>query len=225
MLEVEAGNKTGIYYITVSNLPFNTQWTELKDFVRTVCEVDYVVVFNASTHAWVRVLGYEDYRKAFQLLNGGVFKGRHLVADCRNASQRISIRTLVDVGQPLRGPGFTTSPGALPDYAREYVHTDGYCEPLEAVMDGVGLEGYTYGYVGHPCGYTTGEYWPGRVYDEQTDANSRQGHDAKKTNDKGKHDKDKDKAKEREKGPVVPVIVNGSNNRRDFKADKKKKKQ
>lgn len=110
-------------------------------------------------------------------------------------------------------------------------------------MDGVGLEGYTYGYVGHPCGYTTGEYWPGRVYDEQTDANSRQGestvvspvwvqcrtnwigHDAKKTNDKGKHDKDKDKAKEREKGPVVPVIVNGSNNRRDFKADKKKKKQ
>lgn len=47
-------------------LPFNTQWTELKDFVRTVCEVDYVVVFNASTHAWVRVLGYEDYRKAFR---------------------------------------------------------------------------------------------------------------------------------------------------------------
>lgn len=90
MLEVEPGNKTGIYYITVSNvrcsiheaellllldrseitdkmqLPFNTQWMELKDFVRTVCEVDYVEVFNASTHAWVRVLGYEDYVKAFR---------------------------------------------------------------------------------------------------------------------------------------------------------------
>ena len=47
-------------------LPFNTQWTELKDFVRTVCEVDYVEVFNASTHAWVRVLGYQDYCKAFR---------------------------------------------------------------------------------------------------------------------------------------------------------------
>lgn len=47
-------------------LPFNTQWTELKDFVRTVCEVDYVEVFNASTHAWVRIHGYEDYRKAFR---------------------------------------------------------------------------------------------------------------------------------------------------------------
>ena len=47
-------------------LPFNTQWTELKDFIRTVCEVDYVEVFNASTHAWVRVLGYQDYCKAFR---------------------------------------------------------------------------------------------------------------------------------------------------------------
>ena len=33
-----------------------------------MCEVDYVEVFNASTHAWVRVRGYEDYRRAFREL-------------------------------------------------------------------------------------------------------------------------------------------------------------
>ncbi|SPO02740.1 uncharacterized protein DNG_05415 [Cephalotrichum gorgonifer] len=129
MLEVEAGNKTGIYHITVSNLPFNTQWTELKDFVRTVCEVDYVEVFNASTHAWVRVLGYEDYCKAFQLLNGGVFKGRYLVADCRNANEKISIRTLVDVGQPLHRWTVASSPGPAPSYAPERVQVRASLKP------------------------------------------------------------------------------------------------
>lgn len=54
-----------------------------------------------------------------ELLNGGVFKGRYLVADCRNASERISIRTLVDMGQPARGRGFTSSSGTAPGYARE----------------------------------------------------------------------------------------------------------
>ena len=56
-----------------------------------------------------------------ELLNGGVFKGRHLVADCRNASERISIRTLVDVGQPARGRAFTSASGntAPPGYAHE----------------------------------------------------------------------------------------------------------
>ncbi|CAI4219509.1 unnamed protein product [Parascedosporium putredinis] len=87
MLEVEAGNKTGVYYITVSNLPFSAQWKDLKDYVRTVCEVDHVEVFSASTHAWVKVIGYEQYRRAFG----------------ENEKERISIRTQADSGKSESG--------------------------------------------------------------------------------------------------------------------------
>lgn len=126
-----------------------------------------------------------------ELLNGGIFKGRHLVADCRNANQRISIRTLVDVGQPLRSQNFMASSGPLAGYSHDHLHvshnrlegrdkdgltgnvqTDGYYESLEPLMDGLELESYPYGYGGYQCGYSTGEYWPSSV-EPPTETHSR----------------------------------------------------
>lgn len=52
-----------------------------------------------------------------------------------------------------------------------------------------------------------------------------QGHKSKKKKRKGRkehNDKDNGKERDREKGPAVPIIVNGSSNRHE-KAEKKKR--
>jgi hypothetical protein len=46
-------------------LPWLTAWIQLKDFVRTVCEVDHVEIFPGSTSGWVRVKGHENFKAAF----------------------------------------------------------------------------------------------------------------------------------------------------------------
>jgi hypothetical protein len=63
--DVGPGNKTGIYYITVCNLPFGTSWQGLKDFIRDVCKVDHVQVFDTSTSGWVRLCGRHNFEKAW----------------------------------------------------------------------------------------------------------------------------------------------------------------
>ncbi|KAI1212861.1 uncharacterized protein F4807DRAFT_302277 [Annulohypoxylon truncatum] len=90
--EVLPGNKTNLYYILVSNLPWQTSWQQLKDHVRTVCAVDRVEVFNESTSGWVSVRGRENYDAALQLLDGGIFNGRPLFANGKNVSESIMIR-------------------------------------------------------------------------------------------------------------------------------------
>ncbi|KAF3022458.1 hypothetical protein E8E14_009577 [Neopestalotiopsis sp. 37M] len=51
---VGPGNVTGLYYILVSNLPWQTSWKQVKDHVRTVCSsVERVEIFNESTSGWV----------------------------------------------------------------------------------------------------------------------------------------------------------------------------
>ncbi|KAL7626996.1 hypothetical protein AAE478_003772 [Parahypoxylon ruwenzoriense] len=86
--KVAPGIQTNLYYILVSN--------QLKDHVRTVCTVERVEVFNESTSGWVSVRGRENYDAALRLLNGGVFNGRALLADGKNATETIMIRELVD---------------------------------------------------------------------------------------------------------------------------------
>ncbi|KAI1464675.1 uncharacterized protein F4812DRAFT_466915 [Daldinia caldariorum] len=95
--KVSPGNQTNIYYILVSNLPWQTSWQQLKDHVRTVSAVERVEVFNESTSGWVSVRGRENYDAALHLLNGGVFNGRALLADGKNATESIMIREPVDV--------------------------------------------------------------------------------------------------------------------------------
>ncbi|KAI5864467.1 hypothetical protein GGS23DRAFT_604120 [Durotheca rogersii] len=100
--KVAPGIQTNLYYILVSNLPWQTSWQQLKDHVRSVCAVERVEVFNESTSGWVSVWGRENYDAALRLLNGGVFNGRALLADGKNATETIMIRELVS---PSNTPG------------------------------------------------------------------------------------------------------------------------
>ncbi|KAJ4141039.1 hypothetical protein NW768_000246 [Fusarium equiseti] len=110
--DVAPGNETGIYYITICNLPFGTSWQQLKDWTRTACVVDHIEVFQGSTSGWVRVKGRENFENAWSkeilpksasvgvdmtagLLNGGIFNGRLIVASDKNRSHSIKIRELV----------------------------------------------------------------------------------------------------------------------------------
>ncbi|KAI1457669.1 hypothetical protein F4805DRAFT_169365 [Annulohypoxylon moriforme] len=122
--KVLPGKKTNLYYILVSNLPWQTSWQQLKDHVRTVCPVDRVEVFNESTSGWVSVRGRENYDAALQLLNGGIFGGRALLADGKNSSETIMIRETVKASKTVTGSSKTTSkavtkavPKALPKTA------------------------------------------------------------------------------------------------------------
>ncbi|KAI1078412.1 hypothetical protein F5B20DRAFT_582332 [Whalleya microplaca] len=114
---VPPGSQTNLYHIIVSNLPWQTSWQQLKDHVRTVCNVERVEVFNDSTSGWVAVRGRENYDAAFRLLNGGVFNGRALIADGKNATEPKMIKELIDTSanngsspRTPRTPRFTTSP-------------------------------------------------------------------------------------------------------------------
>ncbi|KAF4452277.1 hypothetical protein F53441_4872 [Fusarium austroafricanum] len=119
--DVGPGDETGIYYITICNLPFGTSWQELKDWTRPVCAVDHVEVFQNSTSGWVRVRGRENFERAWGKskstpqayydtnktagrLNGGVFKGRSIIASDKNRRHSIKIKELATPpqGAPLQ---------------------------------------------------------------------------------------------------------------------------
>ncbi|KAJ4268455.1 hypothetical protein NW762_002518 [Fusarium torreyae] len=99
--DVGPGDKTGIYYITICNLPFGTSWQQLKDWTRTACVVDHIEVFQGSTSGWVRVRGKENFDKAWGLLNGGVFNGRSIIASDKNRKESIKIKELMNKPQPV----------------------------------------------------------------------------------------------------------------------------
>ncbi|KAM0482836.1 hypothetical protein ACHAP7_003937 [Fusarium lateritium] len=67
--DVGPGDETGIYYITICNLPFGTSWQQLKDWTRTACVVDHIEVFQSSTSGWVRVRGRENFERAWVFAN------------------------------------------------------------------------------------------------------------------------------------------------------------
>jgi hypothetical protein len=69
MSPVPAGDLTGIYYIIIAGLPWQTSWQKLKDFARNQqpdgswLEVDHAFVYPDSTNGWVRVKGKADFLK------------------------------------------------------------------------------------------------------------------------------------------------------------------
>jgi hypothetical protein len=79
---IPPGNKTGVYYIVVAGLPWNTSWQSLKDFAKRVSDgtqlnIDYAMVYPASTDGWVRVVGLKPFRKVLgKFENAGLFQGR-----------------------------------------------------------------------------------------------------------------------------------------------------
>lgn len=117
---VGPGNVTGLYYILVSNLPWQTSWKQVKDHVRTVCSsVERVEIFNESTSGWVCVRGRENFRAAMRHLGSTPFQDRPMFIDGRNAKEEIPIKRLV--GGPERLPASPRSP-RTPRTAPQLMH-------------------------------------------------------------------------------------------------------
>jgi hypothetical protein len=76
MAPVPPGDKTGLYYILVANLPWSCTWQKLKDHTRnhpdgTFINVDHAYVYPSSSssamcsgYGWVRIIGKLDFKKA-----------------------------------------------------------------------------------------------------------------------------------------------------------------
>ncbi|KPM40667.1 hypothetical protein AK830_g5915 [Neonectria ditissima] len=90
--DVGAGNQTGVYYIPICNLPFGTSWKDLKDWIGPACAVEGIEVFPKSTSGWVCLNGKDNFERAWRLLNGGVFKGRSIIASDKNRTEPIKIK-------------------------------------------------------------------------------------------------------------------------------------
>ncbi|KAF7556070.1 hypothetical protein G7046_g6404 [Stylonectria norvegica] len=125
LADVAPGNETGVYYITICNLPFGTTWQELKDWIRSACAVDHIEVFDSSTSGWVRVNGRHNFEKAWALLNGGVFRGRCIIASDRNRNETIKIKEFAE-----------TSAAGSHSQAPRYRHTppNQYVSPTSLMM-------------------------------------------------------------------------------------------
>ncbi|KAG6040877.1 hypothetical protein E4U41_006789 [Claviceps citrina] len=96
MVDVEPGEKTGIYYMPICNLPFGTSWQDLKDWLRVDCDVDHVELFQSSTSGWIRLRGEENFNKAWTRLKNEYFRNRGIIASDKNRTESIKIKGLVD---------------------------------------------------------------------------------------------------------------------------------
>ncbi|KAF6827021.1 hypothetical protein CMUS01_09179 [Colletotrichum musicola] len=93
---VPPGPETGVYYIPICNLPFDTKWRPLKEWLCNDCEVDYVQVFTISTSGWIRVLGPYNFYAACDRMKEGVFNGRRIMYDDRNLTSPVLIKDVLD---------------------------------------------------------------------------------------------------------------------------------
>ncbi|KAH8663411.1 hypothetical protein BGZ60DRAFT_432572 [Tricladium varicosporioides] len=97
---VPPGFLTGLFYIVVSGLPWNTSWQDLKDYSRgplddgSFLTIDCVMVYPGTTDGWVRVWGREEFLKVLARLDGGIMKHKGLIADGRNATEWLTLKSL-----------------------------------------------------------------------------------------------------------------------------------
>ncbi|KAM0251120.1 hypothetical protein ACHAQJ_008326 [Trichoderma viride] len=91
-IDVEPGDKTGVYYVTFCNLPFGSKWQELKDWLSGSCIVDFVELFSVSSSGWIRLEGKENFETSLAYIKSQPFKDRHIFFDARNKSEAIKIR-------------------------------------------------------------------------------------------------------------------------------------
>ncbi|KAL7911202.1 hypothetical protein GGI35DRAFT_478570 [Trichoderma velutinum] len=89
---VEPGDMTGDYYILFSNLPFNSTWQEVKDWVSASCPVDFVEVFPVSCSGWIRLKGKGNFMIALTYMDNEPFKDRCVIVDGRNETECVNIR-------------------------------------------------------------------------------------------------------------------------------------
>ncbi|KAG9242020.1 hypothetical protein BJ878DRAFT_193317 [Calycina marina] len=114
MVQVAAGDITGLYYIPVANLPWGCTWQMLKDFARNssggeLLDIDHALVNSGSKTGWVRVKGKENFRKALTHLNGGVLEHRCMIADGRNEMQTLTLCDTVAGPPPQRHQGSSSN--------------------------------------------------------------------------------------------------------------------
>ncbi|KAG6006914.1 hypothetical protein E4U43_000385 [Claviceps pusilla] len=107
MTDVEPGEKTGIYYMPICNLPFGTSWQDFKDWLRVDCDVDHVELFQSSTSGWIRLRGEKNFNKAWTRLKKEYFRNRAIIASDKNRTESIKVKELVDsrvaqFGTPIR---------------------------------------------------------------------------------------------------------------------------
>ncbi|KAI1180379.1 hypothetical protein F4777DRAFT_313182 [Nemania sp. FL0916] len=126
---VPPGNITGYYYIPFANLPWHTSWQELKDHIRTVCSVERVEINDNNTGGHVVLKGRANFDAALgmvvqqhscqsvwkstnstlELLNGGAFNDRALIADGRNADSWVLVMRHMDYPPPSPQSPMATS--------------------------------------------------------------------------------------------------------------------
>ncbi|KAK0100483.1 hypothetical protein ONS95_008432 [Cadophora gregata] len=108
------GSKTGVYYIPVCNLPWNTTWKKLKDHSRNrqpdgsglaILQAN-VYPGSTSTSGWVSVQGLADFRAAVDHLNHSAMEdhpraARTLQADGRNETCPVMLK---DTTSPSPSP-------------------------------------------------------------------------------------------------------------------------
>lgn len=76
-------------------LPFTVSWQQIKDYVRQVCDVDHVEVFQKSTSGWVRVKGRENFGKAFSMT---LSFSHHETSLCEMVCMVTRVCAVVDAG-------------------------------------------------------------------------------------------------------------------------------
>ncbi|KAL3424761.1 hypothetical protein PVAG01_04042 [Phlyctema vagabunda] len=96
-----AGNITGLYYIPIAGLPWNTTWQALKDFVRnhpdgTCLQVERAHVYQnngvAATDGYVCLRGSEHFHKAMSFLQGARLGSQYLMVIGTNETSTINLR-------------------------------------------------------------------------------------------------------------------------------------
>ncbi|KAI9050227.1 hypothetical protein LZ554_006366 [Drepanopeziza brunnea f. sp. 'monogermtubi'] len=135
MPEVLPGNLTGLYYISLGNLPWNLTWRQLKDFARnrqpdgSCIAIEHAHVYADQTGGWVSVRGKEHYLRAMDHLSyaeiGGQRNGRVLLPHCVNETSSFMLRSDNDSSPSSTGnrlqqqqPTAATSPFPLPTQAQ-----------------------------------------------------------------------------------------------------------
>ncbi|KAF9875589.1 hypothetical protein CkaCkLH20_06970 [Colletotrichum karsti] len=93
--QIPPGAETGNFYIPICNLPFDTTWKSLKDWLSSGCEVDYVRLYG-PTSGWIRVKGPYNFYRACDLLRDGVFDGRRIIFDDSNMTSAVVVKEIHD---------------------------------------------------------------------------------------------------------------------------------
>ncbi|KAH0425465.1 hypothetical protein CcaCcLH18_10924 [Colletotrichum camelliae] len=89
--QLPPGPETGNFYIPICNLPFDTRWQALKEWLSRDCEVDYIQLYH-PTSGWIRVKGPYNFYRACDRLKDGVFNGRRIIYDVSNMTSAIVVK-------------------------------------------------------------------------------------------------------------------------------------